>query len=229
MTNWNEYAEHGDLRSVIDPADTLGYKNKYINLLHHKILSIYMKDLVGKRVLDLGCGIGRFTEFLQYNGAIVIGVDSCSDMLKTNTKCQTVCAPATQLPFEDGSFDVILSVWTLQFLDSNDLKLAIREMNRVLSPGGLVYFIEQISLTGYDNINGRLPHDYDEYFNEHFSLVACRPLNNSSDKIIGAVRLGWIPEILFSYLVSLHLILNWYMELNKGYIDYFMAFKKVTL
>lgn len=229
MTNWNEYAEHGDLRSVIDPADTLGYKNKYINLLHHKILSKHMKDLKGKRVLDLGCGIGRFTEFLQSKGAIVTGVDSCSDMLKINTRCQTVCAPATQLPFEDGSFDVILSVWTLQFLDSNDLKLAIQEMNRVLSPGGIVYFIEQISLTGYDNVNGRIPQDYDAYFGEHFSLVACRPLNSSSDTIIGVVRLGWVPEYLFPSLVSLNLLLNWSMVLNKGYIDYFMEFKKVIL
>lgn len=227
MTDWNMYAQHGDLRSVIDPADNLGYKNNYINLLHHKVLSKNMKNLDGKRVLDLGCGIGRFTEFLQSNGAIVTGVDSCSDMLKMNTKCRTVCAPITSLPFDNGSFDVILSVWTLQFLNSEDLKLAINEMQRVLSPIGEVYFIEQVSLSGYDDVYNRLPQDYDVYFGEGgFSLKSCRPINGSSDKIIAVVRRGWIPEKLFSHIIPLHLLLNWSMELHSGYIDYFMNFGK---
>ncbi len=233
MTDWNEYAKHGDLRSVIDPADNLGYKNAYINLLQHKLLSTQMGSLKGKRVLDLGCGIGRFSGFLQSKGAIVTGVDSCQDMLKFNITCTTVCSPITKLPFKDGSFDIILSVWTLQYLCSLDLKMAISEINRVLSPEGTIYFIEQLTLSGYDGVFPRTHYLYDDYLlRSGFSKIYCRPVNSSLDKIIGIIRFGKISKYFFKYIIPVHLIITKFTSFPRNsnedyYVDYFMKIKKV--
>lgn len=229
MTDWTEYAKHKSLRSVIDPADVHCFKNYYINLLHHKILADNIKYSVGQRILDLGCGIGRFTEFLQSTGAEVIGVDSCKEMLELNTKCVTVCAPVTKLPFGDGSFDMVLSVWTLQYLNDDDLKIAVDEICRVLKPGSSVYLIEQISPRGYDSVYPREVFRYLWVFNQRFKLIMGRPINRSFDKIIGFVKFGVIPDYLFKYIIPIHLYLTRKSVIIDGddYIDYFMKFERV--
>jgi ubiquinone/menaquinone biosynthesis C-methylase UbiE len=227
MTDWAKYAQTKDLRAVIDPADERGFKNRYINLLHHKILADAMgNSLKGKRVLDLGCGIGRFTNFLQSGGAEVVGVDSCRDMLALYGGSNKVCAPVTNLPFEDESFDMVLSVWVLQFLSDTDLQIAMEEIYRILKPNGTIHMIEQLSFYGYDNIYPRVWAKYDYVFNNKFKKIACRSIAKSSDKIIGFVRLGMIPEFLYMYLIRFHLLLNKYIFYlgNNEYIDYYMCF-----
>lgn len=228
MKNWEDYAKHGDLRSVIDSGDTLGFKNNYINLMQHKILSDNMGDLNGKRVLDLGCGIGRFTKLLQDLGADVIGIDSCNDMLKYNIG-KTVCTSTDSLPFEDKYFDVVLSVWTLQYVDIKPLVKTVGEIDRVLKPDGNIYLIEQISDNGYDYVYPRWVSDYENAFNK-FSLIYHRPIMLERDKVVGIIRHGIIPSKYFSLILPYHLELNKYLYLNKNeYVDYFMHFKKETL
>jgi ubiquinone/menaquinone biosynthesis C-methylase UbiE len=229
MKNWDEYAKHGDLRSVIDCGDTLGFKNNYINFMQHKILSDNMGDLNGKRVLDLGCGIGRFTKLLQDLGADVIGIDSCNDMLKHNSG-KTVCAPTDNLPFEDKYFDVVLSVWTLQYLDLKPLVKTVEEINRVLNVDGDVYLIEQISDHGYDYVYSRHLSDYVCAFREmnNFLFISSIPIMRERDKIVGVIRHGIIPDKYFESILPYHMILNKYLNLRNtnGYTDYFMHFRK---
>lgn len=226
MPDWKEYARVGDLRAVIDPFDLKGYKNHYINLLHHVILSDAMdKDLKGKKVLDLGCGIGRFTEFLKSRGAEVVGLDSCQEMLDFNTGCKTVCSPVTSLPFKDGEFDIILSVWTLQYLDDNDLQTAVSEMIRVLAPGGMVYLIEQMTLFGYDTVIPRIPHFYNAVFSKRCVPVDKRSICYAFDRTISLVRIG--------LLSPTEKLARWHLPRTRNltfreyeYVDYFMSFKK---
>lgn len=233
MTDWSEYAKNKDLRAVIDPADNRGLKNYYINLLHHKILSDNMiNTLQGKRVLDLGCGIGRFTKFLQDGGAEVVGLDSCKEMLELNTECSTVCSPVTDLPFADASFDVVLSVWTLQYVKYTDLELVVKEVNRVLTPGGTVYLIEQMG-DGYDSVYPRYPFIYEKAFENKFIGIYSRKIINSDDIIVGIVKRGVVPKCLFSILGGFHLGATDHklqfekLLIDSDYIDYFMKFGKV--
>lgn len=232
MTDWSEYAKNKDLRAVIDPADERGLKNQYINLLHHTILADNMiNSLQGKRVLDLGCGNGRFTKFLQSGGAEVVGLDSCKDMLEMNTGCTTVCAPVTKLPFDNNSFDVVLSVWTLQYIPYKELQVVVEEINRVLTPGGTVYLIEQMG-NGYDSVYPRYPIIYEEAFQNKFIELYSRKIIKSDDIIVGIVRRGFIPKFLFLCLAVFHLDLNNYKfqmgkVVDSDYVDYFMKFIKV--
>jgi len=226
MKDWEEYAKHGDLRSVIDSGDTFGFKNEYINLMQHKVLSDGIKNLSGKRVLDLGCGIGRFTKFLEDSGAIVTGVDSCEDMLKFNTG-NTICASTDDLPFEDKSFDIVLSVWTLQYVDIKPLIKTVLEIDRVLDLHGDVYLIEQISNYGYDYVYPRFLSDYICAFKDfgNLPLVSYRPIMRENDKIVGLIRHGMVSRKYFPMVLPYHLELNKYICLcNDEYIDYFIHF-----
>lgn len=98
--------------------------------------------LEGRRVLDVGCGIGFYTRRLQEAGADAYGVDV--DPEKVAEARQIVAnvqvAPAEALPFPDGFFDMVLSHEVLEHVD--DDRQAVAEAIRVLKPGGrLVIFV----------------------------------------------------------------------------------------
>ncbi len=98
-------------------------------------------------ILDVGCGPGTLTADLaqQVAPGKVIGVDAAEIVLKdarahaaelgvTNVEFQQ--ANAYELPFEDGAFDIVHAHQVLQHL--SDPVAAIREMLRVVKPGGII-------------------------------------------------------------------------------------------
>ena len=58
-----------------------------------------LEPLLGKRILDLGCGKGRFARALQARGAQVVGLDLSAAMLAEATGVPRVRATARRLPF----------------------------------------------------------------------------------------------------------------------------------
>jgi SAM-dependent methyltransferase len=93
----------------------------------------------GRATLDLGCGEGRFGWVLAALGHRVVGVDSSPAMVALAAETQeAVVADAAELPFEDGTFDLVTAFMSLQDLD--DLDGALREAGRVLEPGGRLCF-----------------------------------------------------------------------------------------
>jgi 2-polyprenyl-6-hydroxyphenyl methylase/3-demethylubiquinone-9 3-methyltransferase len=99
-------------------------------------------DLSGVRVLDVGCGGGILTEELLRPGATAIGVDQAEAAVRCATahgragglSPRYVRARGEQLPFEDGSFPVVM---TSDFLEHvMDLTSIVQECARVLAPGG---------------------------------------------------------------------------------------------
>lgn len=97
------------------------------------------------RLLDVGAGTGRLlTRLLKmYPDAAVVGADLAFGMCRTASAnlaeaVQLVNADAERLPFADGSFDLVLSTSTFQWLTTLDHAFA--EALRVLEPGGLFCF-----------------------------------------------------------------------------------------
>jgi len=97
--------------------------------------------LSGQRVLDVGCGTGilaREVAVRTGSGGRVVGIDPSPGMLAVARQL----APAVEwreglaesLPFRDQSFDAVVSQFALMFF--TDRHLALREMLRVLTPGG---------------------------------------------------------------------------------------------
>ncbi|WP_297802031.1 malonyl-ACP O-methyltransferase BioC [Arenimonas sp. GDDSR-1] len=100
-----------------------------------------------KRILDLGSGPGRAAGLLKkrWPKAEVIAMDIALPMLRQVPRqtrfwrpVKRVCADALQLPFRDGSFDFIFSSLCLQWV--HPLPDALRDIRRVLAPGGLFAF-----------------------------------------------------------------------------------------
>jgi SAM-dependent methyltransferase len=98
--------------------------------------------LEGKRILDVGCGLGFYVRRLRDFSEDVYGVDvdpaNVAEASETLPNIQV--APAENLPFANDFFDVVLSHEVLEHVD--DDRQAVAEAIRVLKPGGrLVIFV----------------------------------------------------------------------------------------
>lgn len=89
----------------------------------------------GMRVLEVGSGSGGVTEFLEYP---VTGVDPAFERTaeRSTPWLSRVAGRATALPLEDESFDAVLCVEVFEHLGEGEREPALREMVRVLRPGG---------------------------------------------------------------------------------------------
>lgn len=96
----------------------------------------------GKTVLDVGCGTGLYSIRLSESGADVTAVDISSKMIeiarrKAQDRGQYIWydqADMAKLPYENRTFDVVVSITALEF--AADPLPALMEMARVLRPGG---------------------------------------------------------------------------------------------
>jgi ubiquinone/menaquinone biosynthesis C-methylase UbiE len=96
-------------------------------------------ELAGRALLDVGCGTGWFSRRAVDAGAQVVSLDIGPQLLKrVREKCATrlVAADACALSFEDGVFDIVLASESIEH--TLDPKVALRELHRVLRPGGLL-------------------------------------------------------------------------------------------
>ncbi len=98
-------------------------------------------------ILDFGCGPGRFTpDLAALIGGRAIGVDPTQALLDAAPSADNVAyLPITdgRIPLESGSVDAVWSCIVLTCItDPEALRTAVREIERVLRPGGLVFLIE---------------------------------------------------------------------------------------
>lgn len=116
-TRWGRYAfgvEQGALEEALGP---LGHK----------------------RLLDAGCGTGRFTTVLEARAEWVVGLDLDAAMLRVCSERVSgplLSADVLRLPFSDGAFDLAVAVTLCEF--AAEPALVVSELVRVTRPGGRV-------------------------------------------------------------------------------------------
>ncbi|MFF0162069.1 class I SAM-dependent methyltransferase [Streptomyces sp. NPDC005263] len=104
------------------------------------VLGLVPED--ARRLLDVACGTGIVTRRFAAArpGLRVTGVDLTYGMARTAAERlpgAIVLADSRRLPFPDGSFDAVTSVWLLHLLDRpGDVRAVVAECARVLRPGG---------------------------------------------------------------------------------------------
>lgn len=103
--------------------------------------------VIGRRILEIGCGAGQCGRWLVDRGASVAAFDLSIRQLQHSRRIDdesgialpVVCATATDMPFADGSFDLAFSAYgALPFV--YDAGRVLRETARVLRPGGRFVF-----------------------------------------------------------------------------------------
>ena len=127
---------------------------------HHE--AAYYSELLAVRALlpwegrglEVGVGTGRFAVPL----GVQWGIDPSPAMLDYAARRGVTVRPGTaeELPFEDDSFDTVLAVTTICFVD--DLQQTFAEAYRVLCPGGrlVIGFIDRASKLGEEYLHARL-------------------------------------------------------------------------
>ena len=92
------------------------------------------------KLLEVGCGTGVFAERLarELPDAEIVAADQSERFVELTAArgIEAHRADIRDLPFEDASFDVVAALWMLYHVPEQDLDLALRELRRVLRPGG---------------------------------------------------------------------------------------------
>lgn len=122
-----------------------------IDIIWRKKAIKKLKNHQPKLILDVATGTGDFAiEALKLNPEKVIGVDISSGMLdigrekmkkkSLDHKIEMVLGDSEGLPFEDNKFDAIIVAFGVRNFE--DLEAGLKDMNRVLKPGGKVVVLE---------------------------------------------------------------------------------------
>lgn len=102
-------------------------------------------------LLDIGCGNGAFLRQIAPNLSMGYGADASAGMLKmartkaeqkniSNLKFSQISGPS--LPYEDNSFDYVISVLSFRYLDWDPM---VQEILRVLKPGGRILILDMVA------------------------------------------------------------------------------------
>lgn len=118
-------------------------------------------DIHGKRILDLGCGAGENSAYFARQGADCVATDISPGMVETalklaekyGIKLEGRVVNAMNIDFPDNSFDIVYAANILHHVDP---KLALKEMHRVVKPGGKVCFWEPLKHNPIINVYRRM-------------------------------------------------------------------------
>lgn len=111
---------------------------------HVQVIVKYFGDLTDKKLLDAGCGKGRFARVLreQYARASVTGLDISEAMLRgVPPGIDKVAGSLTEIPFAASAFDFVYATESLEH--AVETAVAVDELCRVLKPGGRLVIIDK--------------------------------------------------------------------------------------
>ncbi len=153
---WEKHLEHPDQNDLFDE----------LWLKRHQT---FVDGLKRGNVLDLGCGIGQYTDYWMSRGFTVTSADLSSRALAElkgrNPDANIVELDMSQpFPFEDHTFDIVFASLSIHYFDDQTTKALIGEIERILKPNG--YLIGSVnSARAYVYIQ-----DYAKKIEENFYL-----------------------------------------------------------
>jgi demethylmenaquinone methyltransferase/2-methoxy-6-polyprenyl-1,4-benzoquinol methylase len=137
--SYDEEARHYDARRYRSA------EGQFFSRLELQVLDLAVQPKRGMTVLDLPAGTGRISLGVAASGARVVGGDISQGMLRMAASKAPAEPPgrvsfaqmnAEQLPFADATFDVVTSFKFFHLIPNEVKPQLVREMARVLKPGG---------------------------------------------------------------------------------------------
>jgi ubiquinone/menaquinone biosynthesis C-methylase UbiE len=141
------------------------------------------------RLIDLGCGTGRFLDLVKQAWPRLpsLGLDLSEAyirysrrLLKPRSRINFVVANAESIPVPDNSVDAVTSIFTMHELPPKVRRVVIKECERVLKPGGRLILLDSLQsgdVPAYEGLLERFPQNYHEpyypsYVKENFPAIA---------------------------------------------------------
>jgi malonyl-CoA O-methyltransferase len=169
-------------------------------ILHVQVLLRFFAPIGDKRLLDVGCGKGRYARVLrEQNPAVrLTGLDISEKMLlSVPAGINKISAIMTDLPFADRSFDGIYATESLEH--AVDIERAISEMCRVLRPGGKLAIIDKnadqwgkLKTPAWERWFNR--RELEKLLSRHCRSVRSEPISYWEDVAPDGLFLSWFAE-----------------------------------
>jgi ubiquinone/menaquinone biosynthesis C-methylase UbiE len=167
-------------------------------IYHVKLIHQHLSPLAGKRVLDVGCGKGRFARVLhsQEPAAEFWGLDLSEEMLGYAPDGIHTCAGSmTELPFRDAIFDAAYATESLEH--AVEIERAVAEICRVVKTGGRIAIIDKNAACW-----GRLqtpewerwfrPKELERLLGRYCRQVSSRPISYWEDVAPDGLFIAWL-------------------------------------
>lgn len=192
----------------------------------HELAKKQLGEIAGLRVLEIGCGPGSFAKYLAEQGAVVTAADFSPAAVELTSELvgpdvRTLVADVQALPFEDESFDLVVSLETLEHVPDPDRGLA--ELVRVTKRGGrlVVTTPNYLSLVGlyrvYLRLRGRRFAEMGQPINQPLTLLGrvrkLRRLGCRVDAVDGCIHLLPVPRyhaVNLRFLERPHVVMKWF-------------------
>lgn len=142
--------EEPRLREIVDHFNAAAADEEHFpssidpRIYHVQLILSYFGDLSGKRILDVGCGKGRFARVLheRFPQSSLHAFDLAEAMLRFVPPGIERCAGSmTALPFASGTYDCAYATESLEH--AVDIGSAVAEMCRVVRAGGRIVIIDK--------------------------------------------------------------------------------------
>jgi SAM-dependent methyltransferase len=139
-----DVADHYDEAYFADLSARYRTRNRFARRRIANVFSL-LPELVGRTLVDLGCGMGTFTIEAADRGAFALGVDPAPAAVRAARAvaeaeqahgARFIRADAVQLPLANGTADIVLAADLTEHLDDVTFARILREAGRVLVPGG---------------------------------------------------------------------------------------------
>jgi ubiquinone/menaquinone biosynthesis C-methylase UbiE len=179
-----------------------------------QVVSLFLQRGV-KKVLDVGCGAGRHVVYLSTQDFEVSGLDSSEEAIKMNRKALKkmnlsadlrVASMYEKLPYPDSHFDAIICTKALNHGKLEDIRGAIREMERALKPIGIIFIV----VTKTRKI---LPSKKQQ---REAEIIAERTLVPKTGREIGVIHFQFNKEILLREFRHFR-VLDCYVDSTRNY------------
>ncbi len=182
-------ADEEHFPSVIDPR-----------IRHVQVLLRWFAPVGNKRLLDAGCGKGRFARVILDRNpqARIAGLDISEQMLHSvQPGIGKTCGMLTELPFADSSFDGAYATESLEH--AVDIERAIAELCRVVRPGGKIAIIDKnaehwgkLQTPAWERWFGK--RELEKLLARHCRSVRSEPISYWDDVAPDGLFLSWFAE-----------------------------------